>query len=68
MYVKLPNQAIKEMLQERGIKQIQVAFDLEIPYSRFNRIAKGWEIPNAEQQKEIAEYLDVEASDLFGAD
>jgi hypothetical protein len=64
MYFKMPNKTAKEMLLERGIRQVQVALDLDIHPSRLNLILNGWLIPGEEQQRRIAEYLDVKPSDL----
>ena len=65
MHYKLPNQTAKEMLKARGIKQVQVALDLDMHPSRLNLILNGWLRPNTEVQELLAHYLDVDASDLF---
>ena len=67
MHHKLPDQTVKEMLKERGIKQVQVALDLDMHPSRLNLILNDWLRPNDEVQELLAIYLDVEASELFGS-
>lgn len=56
---KEPDRTIKELLQEKGIKQVQVALDLEIPYSRLNLIVNGWQEPGPLERVKLSEYLDV---------
>jgi len=68
MLHKLPDQTVKEMLRERGIKQVQVALDLDMHPSRLNLILNGWLRPNDEVQELLSTYLDVDPSELFGAD
>lgn len=65
MFVKQPNRTAKEMLRERGIKQVQVALDLDMHPSRLNLILNGWLRPNDELQQLLASYLDVDADELW---
>ena len=57
---KKPDRTLKELLQQRGIKQVQVALDLEIPYSRLNLIVNGWQEAGPIERIKLSEYLDVE--------
>jgi phosphoribosylformimino-5-aminoimidazole carboxamide ribonucleotide (ProFAR) isomerase len=61
---KEPNRTVKQLLHERGIKQVQVALDLEIPYSRLNLVINGWQEPWPTERVKLTEYLDVEPEDL----
>ena len=64
MQHKVPDKTVKEVLRERGIKQVQVALDLDMHPSRLNLILNGWLVPGEEQQKRIAAYLDCDPADL----
>jgi len=61
---KQPNRTVKQILQERGIKQVQVALDLEIPYSRLNLFVNGWIEPGPIERIKLSEYLDVDPVEL----
>ena len=59
MFHKEPNQLLKNILIDRGIKQVQAALDLDIHYSRFNRILNGWEVPSdADERERIIDYVE----------
>ena len=68
MQHKQPNKAVKQLLQERGIKQVQVALDLEIPISRLNLVLNGWQEPGPLERTKLSDYLNVEPSDLGWSD
>jgi predicted XRE-type DNA-binding protein len=61
---KQPNRTVKEMLQERGIKQVQVSLDLEIPYSRLNLFVNGWMEPGPLERIKLADYLGCDPEEL----
>lgn len=64
MIVRQPNRILKEILIDKGIKQVELAYHLEIPISRLCLYANGWETPPVEQQERIAEALGCEPEDL----
>ena len=61
---KKPDKTLKQLLQERGIKQVQVALDLNIPYSRLNLIVNGWQDITPELRQRFLDYFGCEAEDL----
>lgn len=56
---------LKEELKRRGLKQVRVAWNLDIPTSRFAGFCNGWMRPTAEQAERIADFLGVDADELF---
>ena len=68
MFYKQPNTMLKEILVDRGIKQVELAFHLEIPISKLCLYANGWEIPPVEQQERIAKALGCDPEDLGWSD
>jgi putative transcriptional regulator len=58
---------IKEVLQEKGIKQVWLAEQLGKSYNMVNSYAQNRRQPSIEDLYKIAEILDVEAKDLLVA-
>lgn len=56
---------IKEVLEEKGIKQIWLAEKLKKSYNMVNSYAQNRRQPSIEDLYKIAEILDVEAKDLL---
>ena len=56
---------IKEVLEEKGIKQIWLAEKLGKSYNMVNSYAKNRRQPSIEDLYKIAEILDIEAKDLL---
>ena len=60
-----PKQILKEVLLQKGVTQVQAAFDLGIPRTRFNLIANGWECPSPEIRKKISRYIGRPEHEIF---
>ena len=56
---------IKEVLEEKGIKQIWLAEKLDKSYNMVNSYAQNRRQPSIEDLYRIAEILDVEAKELL---
>ena len=56
---------IKEVLEEKGIKQIWLAEQLEKSYNMVNSYVQNRRQPSIECLYEIAEILSIEASELL---
>jgi putative transcriptional regulator len=56
---------IKEVLEEKGIKQIWLAEKLEKSYNMVNSYAQNRRQPSIECLYEIAEILNIDASELL---
>jgi len=56
---------IKEVLEEKGIKQIWLAEKLGKSYNMVNAYAKNRQQPRLETLMEIANILDVDVKDLI---
>jgi len=62
---RLPNLQVKSALWKQGIKQIDMALDIRIDPSRISKIINGKEEPSYEIKEAIADYLEMEISELF---
>lgn len=56
---------IKEVLEEKGIKQTWLAEQLGKSYNMVNGYVQNWQQPRLEVLFEIAKILDVEVADLL---
>lgn len=56
---------IKEVLKQKGIKQIWLAEQLEKSYNMINSYAQNRRQPSLEDLYKIAEILEVQAKDLL---
>ncbi len=56
---------IKEMREQRGIKQYLLAEKLNMEPSNLTRIEGGYQLPKEENLVKIADCLDVKVKDLF---
>ena len=63
--MRTPNLKLKTELWKRGIKQIDLAFDLRIDGPRLSRIINGREKPTAQIRSAIAGYLDIPEREFF---
>lgn len=65
MIYKQPNTILKNILVDRGIKQVELAFHLEIPISKLCLYANGWEVPPVAQQERIAKALGCDLEEIW---
>ena len=56
---------LKMALAARGIRQIELARELDISADLLSRIVRGWTVPNATLRARIADFLATEAAWLF---
>lgn len=68
MELKQRNLTPKQMLQERGITQVKVAFDLDVDRSVLNLVVNGWQPPTPELREKLSVYLNVEPEELGWAE
>ena len=59
------NLKLKVKMFETGISQRALSHQLAIDESRLSRIVNGWSDPTPQEQTEIAEALNSQASELF---
>jgi len=63
---KQPNQKLKKILEECGIKQVQLAHALGVNSSYLNLVVNGWQSPSASLKSRISRCLQVPESQIFG--
>lgn len=56
---------VKKIRMERGIKQIQMAEDLQVTRQTFTAIENGKHNPGLELALKIAQYFDLSVHDIF---
>lgn len=56
---------LKLTLVAKGIKQIQMAYDLKTNPSHLNRIVNGWLVPGEDMKARIAAYLECPTALLW---
>lgn len=61
----LPNFELRKALWKKGIKQVDMALDIEVDPSRISKIINGRERPTDEIKKAIADYLEMSLEELF---
>lgn len=55
----------KKYIQDNGIKQVDIGFEIKIDHGKLNKIINGYLKPTEEQKKAILDYLNVKESVLF---
>lgn len=60
------NTPLARLLTDRGISQTTLAFRLNLSVSQVNSYATGKTRPRAERRQEIARYLGVDPSSIWG--
>jgi plasmid maintenance system antidote protein VapI len=58
-----PNIKLKIALWERGVRQRNLAFGIDVDESRISRIINGYEKPTPEIKGVISEYLNLSPSE-----
>ncbi len=56
---------LKEILIQRQIKQIELAYETGIHDSRISKIANNWVMPTAKEKQKICEFLDESENAVF---
>lgn len=59
------NIPLKNAFWEKGIRQVEVAFKLNIDPARLSRAVNGWLELRPEEKKAISEYLNKSEKELF---
>lgn len=60
-----PDQRLKKVLAERGLRQCELAFALGINNSYLNLVVNGWQTPSEHLQQRIATCLQVDPKEIF---
>ncbi|MGW8289522.1 MAG: helix-turn-helix domain-containing protein [Candidatus Bathyarchaeia archaeon] len=63
---KQPDQRLKQLLQERNIKQVELAHALGVSPSYLNLVVNGWTVPSKTFRHRTARCLQVPESQIFG--
>ncbi|MBA7544854.1 hypothetical protein ES705_37215 [subsurface metagenome] len=56
---------LKEIINERGLKQCKIAKDLNIHHVVFSTYVTGKHDPTLERAKKIADYFNMKIEDIF---